>query len=155
MNKKIVLTVLSVAVLGSAVFGVTRVGAQNTVTDPHDSLIQRLVAKFGLNESEVKQVFDEEREARHTEMKKQFEDTLTQAVTDGKITDEQKQKILVKHEEMKAAREADMESFNAMTDDQRKSAMEAKREELKTWAEENDIPTEYFMMRKGGMHRGF
>jgi len=157
MNKKIALAVLSVAVLGAGLLAVNQVSAQDAGTNPHDSLIQRLVTKFGLNEADVKQVFDEEMETRHAEMEKRMEERLNQAVTDGKLTEEQKQKILAKHEEMKANREAAMESFENMTDEERKAAMEAKHEELQTWAEENDIPEEYFMMKmmKGGIHGGF
>ena len=156
MNKKIMFSVLSAALVGTGLLAVNQVSAQDVITNPQDSLIQRLVTKFGLNESEVEQVFEEEHEARHTEMSKRMEDRLSTAVNDGKLTADQKQKILAKHEEMKANRDQTMESFKNMTQEQRQTAMETKREELETWAEENDIPEEYFMMKmmKGGMRGG-
>lgn len=147
MNKKILLAVLSLAVLGGALYGVNQVSAQETSTNPHDSLIQRLVARFGLNENEINQVFEEEHEARHAEMAKRMEERLSQAVTDGKLTEEQKQKILAKHEEMKNSREAEMESFKNMTEEERRTAMEKKHTELTTWAKVNDIPMEYLMFK--------
>lgn len=157
MNKKIMLSALMVALVGTGLLAVNQVSAQETSTNPQDSIIQRLVTKFGLNETEVKQVFTEEHEARHAEMEKRMEDRLTTAVNDGKLTEEQKQKILAKQKEMKTSRESEIESFKNMTEEERKVAMEAKRVELKKWAEKNDIPEEYFMMKmmKGGMRGDF
>jgi hypothetical protein len=159
MNKKLLVSVLSVAAVGAGLLAVNQVSAQDAISSPQDSLIQRLVTKFGLNETEVKQVFEEEHDARHAEMAKRMEEQLTQAVNDGKLTNDQKQKILAKHEEMKANREATMESFNTMTEEERKAAMETKHEEIQTWAEANGIPLEYTMfktkMMRGGLGRDF
>ena len=80
-------------------FYATGVKAQDNGRGPNDTIIQKLVAKFGLNEADVQAVFDEERAERQTEMQARFEERLTQAVTDGKITEEQKAAILAKRAE--------------------------------------------------------
>jgi len=157
MNKKIMLSVLSAALVGAGLLTVNQVSAQEATINPHDSLIQRLGGKFGLNETKVKQVFKEVHEARHAEMSKHMEDRLSQAVNDRKLTEEQKQNILAKHEEMKANREQTMESFKKMTKAERRTAIKTKHQELRTWAEDNDIPMEYFIFRMKamkGVHRG-
>jgi hypothetical protein len=79
-----------------------------------------------------------------------FEERLTQAVADGKITEEQKEKILDKHEEMQAK----MESLKDLEPEERKAQMQTLHEELKKWAEENNIDFPFFGM-KLGFGRGF
>ena len=94
-------------------------------------VMQKLVERFNLNEDEVKAVFDDFRVERQAEMKARFEERLNQAVSDGQISEEQKQLIIAKHEELRAERNA-------------------KRDELKTWAEENGIDLQLFFGPKGG-----
>lgn len=133
------------------------VSADNT--NRSSSLIERLAAKFNLNKGEVENVFNEERNARQTEMKAKFEERLAEAVKNGKITDAQKSLILNKHEELMKEREASQESWRALTPDERRASMEKRREELSSWMKSNNIPEGIFGrgmgdegdgMRKGG-----
>ena len=71
-----------------------------------------------------------------------------------KITEEQKQLILQKREEMHDAREAKRESNASLTPEERKSQMEAKKTELEKWAKENGIDMQYLMLGGRG-HGGF
>jgi hypothetical protein len=64
-------------------------------------------------------------------------------VADGKITEDQKDKILVKMEELESQRKENLEKFKSMSEDERHEAMKSEMESLKTWADENDIPMEY------------
>lgn len=64
------------------------------------SLIQMLSSKFGLQESEVQSVFNQHRDEMQKNMQAKVEARLTQLVTDGKITEAQKQLILTKHVEL-------------------------------------------------------
>lgn len=155
MNKKLLIMVLSVGILAAGVFGTTKIFAEDSSQYPHDLFIQRLVDKFGLNKDDVTKVFEEEHVARQEEMKKRFNDRLTQAVTEGKLTDEQKQKIIVKHEEMQQSREQNMNSWQTISWEERQSVMESKREEMKKWADENSIDMQYLMGigNGGGMGR--
>ena len=75
-----------------------------------------------------------------------MKDRLAQAVKDGKLTQAQADKITAKMAEMKTF----MESQKDKTKEERKTAMEAKRDELKKWAEDNDIPEGYMPMGHGG-----
>lgn len=70
-------------------------------------------------------------------------DRLAQAVKDGKLTQDQADKITAKLKELKTQREAERDSMKDKTDEERKTAMEAKKTELEKWAKDNNIPLEY------------
>jgi len=149
MKKAIVLAIaLSIlSLIGLA--GVKAVSAEDS--EGYPPIVQKLVERFNLDVSEVQKVFDEEREERHQEMELRFEERLNQAVTEGELTQEQKEALLAK----KAERQAKHEEMKNLSEEERRTAMEQEREEMKTWAEENGIE----MFRLGGFgeggHHGF
>lgn len=148
IKKTLLVTGGVLAVGASSLVGAGAVSAQTSSDTAHGptALIQKIAQKFGLNETEVKAVFDEEHEARQAEMRQNLEERLTQAVTDGKITEDQKSQILTKLDELDTYRD----SLSDKTDEERREAMKTKMEELRTWADENDIPVRY--LRFGGPH---
>lgn len=119
--------------------------------DRGSSLIDRLVTKFNLNRDEVQAVFDEEHTARMAEHEQEMEDRLAQAVTDGKLTQEQADLISSKFEEEKSFRE----SLKDLSEEQRREALKTHMDELKTWAEENDIPFGFLHLGGPGKHGHF
>lgn len=155
MNKKTIATMAVVAVLGMGVLGSSSAFAQTTNDQNHmTSLVQSIATKFGLKEADVQAVFDAEKEKHHAQMLANVEKKLAQLVTDGKITEAQKQLILQKREEMQKAREAKKETKSSLTPEERKSQMEAKKTELEAWAKENGIAMQYLMLGGRG-HGGF
>ena len=156
MNKQtLLLPVLGAAFIGSTMLGVGYARAQDTA-NPTTSIVQKIAQKFNLKEADVQSVFDEEHTARHAQMQAEVDKRLTQAVTDGKITQAQKQAILAKFQEMKNNKPA-MESFKNMTAEQRKAQMETKRTELESWAKSNGLTMEIVQefMGHGKSGRGF
>ncbi len=145
MKKLIIILVLA---LGLLVFASTKAYADNS--DKYPPIIQKLVERFGLNEDEVKAVFDEAREEQHQQMQNRFEERLNQAVSEGEITEEQKQAILAKREEMQANRE----EFKDLSPEERREKMEAHQEEMKKWAEENGLELDSCPMFLGEGPRG-
>jgi len=103
------------------VVGIRSISAEEATNYP--PIIQNLAEKFNANSEDVKGVFEQTREQQQAEMKQQFEENLDQAVADGKITQEQKETFQAKH----SAIEKKMEEVRAL------------RQEMRTWAEENDI----------------
>ena len=98
MKTKILLSVLGLLLAGGIAWAsVSHVSAQTTV---RDTIIQKLAAKFGLKEADVQTVFDTQRTERQAAMQQRFEQNLTQAVADKKITESQKNAILAKHQEL-------------------------------------------------------
>jgi methionine-rich copper-binding protein CopC len=155
MTRKTMATVAAISVLGAGLLTASTAFAQSESTsqNPMDSLVQKIAQKFNLNEDEVQAVFDEAHKERHAQMKAGFEERLSTYVSQGKITEEQKQLILQKHEEMEAEREANKETFRNLSKEERRSQMESKHAELEAWAKENGIDLQYLMMKVGRGHR--
>jgi len=145
--KKALLITGVTGIVGLASLGgvVSAANANHTIGD--DTLVDRIATKFNLNKDEVQQVFDEERKVHEAEHQARMEKRLTQAVTDGKITEDQKESILAKHAEMKTY----MESLKDKTPEERKTLMKEKMNEMRQWAKDNGL-TEYFGK---GMVMGF
>ncbi len=159
MNKKILLTVATISILGIGLLSSTAILAENTADHPNPmaALVEKIADKFGLNQEDVQVIFDEyqterraemekNREKRQAEMEARFEEQLSQAIEEGKITEEQKQLIIAKREELEANRQTGMKE---MTDEERKTAREEERQELESWAEEKGIDLEYLMVGFG------
>ncbi len=154
-KKTLAIAAIVLTVAGAGVFGIANANAQTATTDnPMSSLVQKIATKFNLNQNEVQAVFDQEHAERHAQMDAQYEQRLSQLVTDGKITEQQKQLILNKHKEMQANRETEMAALQNMTDEERRAAMEKKRTELENWAKDNNIELQYVMPFGKGGHGG-
>jgi polyhydroxyalkanoate synthesis regulator phasin len=106
-------------------------------------MVERFAERFDLDPDEVMDFVEELREERIAEMEANFEEELDELVEKGEITDEQKQAILDKKEEMKAFRE----SLEDMTVADAREALAEMKEDLKDWAEENDIGLKYLFPR--------
>ena len=150
-TKQLALTVAVAGVLSfTSVLGVQSVFADQTASNnPMSSLVEEIAQKFNLNQDEVQAVFDEHRDEMHDQMTARLEDRLQQAVDDGEITSEQKDKIVVKLQELHDQRQANQEAIQNLTMEERHQTMELQKDELEQWAEENDIPVEYLHI--GGM----
>ena len=154
MNKKAIVTAIAVTVIGAGTLTASSAFAQTQTPDqdPMNSLVQKISDKFGLNKEEVQAVFDESHRERHAGMQADFEAQLSQNVTDGKITEAQKQLILKKRQEMEADRQSNKDVFKDLSRDERKAKMNEKKADLDAWATENGIDSMYLMPRGGGGH---
>ena len=114
--------------------------AEDTQTYP--AIVENVATKFNLDRDEVHEVFQQTREERHDE-------PLSQMVTDGAITEEQKAVIEKHHEDM--INQIDTLEAAGKTRDEIHEAMEADREEFQSWLEDEGID-----MQLGGpkMHEG-
>lgn len=151
-KKKVIATALVATVVGSGLFAAKQTFAAETTvttTNPMSSLVQEIATKFGLKTADVQAVFDQNRSEMQAQRETNFEAKLTQDVTDGKITDAQKQLIISKRKELDASRQSKMESIKTMTEEQRKAARAAEKTALETWAKENNLDARYLMF--GGM----
>ncbi|MEN9406886.1 MAG: hypothetical protein RLZZ455_102 [Candidatus Parcubacteria bacterium] len=147
-HKKILIPVLGIALLSSALFGVTFVQAADT-TPTTPSIVQKIAEKFNLKTDEVQKVFDEEHETRHKAMQEKMQEGLSQAVKDGKITSVQKDAIVKKFQSLDMGFK-NHESFKEMTQEERRSAMQTKKAELESWAKENNLTLETLHEVLGG-----
>jgi hypothetical protein len=160
MNRNFALPIMAVVLAGVASTGALHAMAQNNTTGSQ-TLAQKIALKFGLNQSDVQAVFDQNRADHQATMQQRFEDRLTQAVSDGKLTDDQKTEILDKMKELESQRQSDWSQLKDMTPGQRRTAMESKRTDLENWAKDNGIDPQYLMFHMrmdkgmgGGMGEG-
>ena len=135
---------------GVATFGVgTLQAATSTITSPTNKIITAIAEKFHLSTTEVQKVFEEQRALKEAEHKAEFTAKISQAVTDGKITEAQAHLITTKATELKSLKT----NIKAGTQSQMHTAMKAQHEELKQWALDNKIPANLFQF-KGGKEKG-
>ncbi len=115
-----------------SLFGIKAVSAQKLDND-YPSIIQNLSERFGLNAEDVQNVFEETKKERSTER-------LNNLVEDSVITEEQKDMIIAKHEELKE--KIDSVNNKELTEEERRDELKQIHKEMKEWIEENDIPEE-------------
>lgn len=136
MKNKILILTLTLAVL--AVAGKTITTPANALENNYPSLIQKIAETFNLNQGEVENVVNQNREEVQQERQQLRTHNLDQAVENGVLTNEQKEALENKWQE-------------------RKSEMEQHREEMNKWMEEQNIDHEALRqyMGYGGNRAGF
>lgn len=136
----------------TAVTGLRVASAQSSNSNG-ESLVDKIATTFSLNKDDVQKVFDQGRDERKAEMEAKMDEHLAAAVDDGSLTQDQVDKIKAKREELKTF----MDSLKDKTNEERRTAMEAKRTELEQWAKDNNIPDEFvrFARLHGHGGRGF
>ncbi len=155
-NLMIAATVATIGLSGLGAAGLASAATDSSSrTSGNSSLVDKLVAKFGLKKADVQAVFDAERTEREAARTQKIADKLAAGVTAGTITQAQSDAITAKVKELQATHDTNRDKFKDMTNAERKTAMEAERTAMKTWITENDIPDEFArLLRKGGMHGG-
>ena len=134
VKTRITLALAAITLLGAVGYGVTVAVAQAKDGESHP-MIQMLAEKFGLDEDEVKEAFDEVKAEHFAQMQESKEDKLNQAVDDGVITEEQRQALLEKHQNMW---------------EEKKQERDEHRGEMDAWFEEQGINHEELMEYMGG-----
>ena len=142
IKKKLIFPVIAVAILSLGIIDVGLASAKDT-NKPQSTLVQKIAEKFNLNQNEVQQVFDEVKNEHLAERKAVEENRLNQLVADGKITKDQKELIIKKHEELRADRESNRDSLKDLSKAQRQKEMDAKKSELEALANDNNIDISY------------
>ena len=139
-------------------------------TNPMSSLVDAISSKFNLNKTDVQKVFDEQRTKMEAEREQEVKDQVAQLVKDGKLTQDQADKINAKRAELEKEREAQRTADQNLNESERqakreemRTQMDAKKTELDTWLKDNGIDTQYAYLLMGGrgghggpggMHRG-
>lgn len=159
MNKKylayLVMPLLA-ATIGGAVL-VSSVSADTTTSgqNPMTNLVNKIAEKFNLNPSDVQQVFDDQRAQMQDQMNQKYQDRISQAISDGKLTQEQADKIIAKKTELESERQDFKADLEGKTKEEMRDAMKTQMDSLKQWASDNNISMEYLMFGRPMMHRGF
>lgn len=142
----VLLVGLAAAGLGVAQAATTKSGQPNFMSN----LVNAIAQKFNLNPDEVQQVFDEQRAEQQSQMEaareENFAARLTKAVSDGKLTQDQADKITAE----KTKIDSDMAALQGKTGTEFQDGMKAIRDSVKQWATDNNIPQQYLMFGPGG-----
>lgn len=136
--KKFILASTLVLVLGSLTVWATS-STKAFDLNRHTDLINRLASAFGKSPQEVQTVFDQYRTDLRATRQHEFEDRLNQAETNGKITAQQKQLILEKHQQLIDSRPTDLDSWQNLSRSQRRQQALNRHQEIKSWADQNGI----------------
>ncbi len=155
MNKTITLSVAALIISLTAVFGTAAYAQSNQ--SGNTSMAQKLSEKLGIEESKVQTAFDAVREDRHEEMEGKLMERLNQAVAEGKLTEAQKKLVIERHEALEEKHMSEREQVQSMTQEERRTFMQGRRDEMQQWAEKNGIDFENVMPQQGrqggrGMH---
>jgi hypothetical protein len=132
--------------LALAGIGITHAASATTSSNPMSSLVSAIAAKFNLDTVDVQAVFDEQRANMEKGRQQMEADRLKQAVADGKLTQEQADKIIAKKAELEALH------LSLEGKPEERDTLKAQMDTLKQWASDNNIPMEYIMF--GGHGRG-
>lgn len=152
-SKRMLLPMCALAVVAAGSYGVTQVSAASDPASGQTSIVQKLADTFHLDKSKVQAVFDEQHKQGEANREKAYEDRLAKAVTDGKLTADQKTKILDEHNKLKSELDAAMKTDTAADKTARKTAMNKIRAEAEQWAKDNNIDAKWLMPAGGpGMH---
>ena len=149
MKRSLFITTGLLAASVAGIVGTSMVSAATSGrSEKHAAMEKKLAEKFGLNQDEVKKFFEEQHLANQAEREAEIKTRLDQAVKDGKITQAQEDALIAKQKEMHDF----MATLKDKTEDERHAAMKTKMQEMKTWATDNNIPTELMHGRGMGGH---
>ena len=103
--------------------------------DDYPVMVEQLAEKLDLDPEEILEAFKDMNEERKESLEKNFEEKLDKAVEEGNITEEQKEAIMAKREEVAE----ELQDIKELPSSERKEAIKDIADDLKEWAEENDI----------------
>lgn len=153
INTRIIFPALALVVAGA--YGATQASAHSFDGGiGQENIITRLAEKLGKSPEEVQVVFDEIRQERQAEHQKLMEEKLSTAVSDGKITEAQKQLIINKLQQLHEDRQEQIESLKDKSPEERRAAMKTHRDELQSWAKSNGIDLSLLDLKFGMFGKG-
>lgn len=153
MKKKYILYAIIPAVALALTGGVIYANTVQNPQGPMAGLVSKIAQKFNLNESDVQTVFNEYRSGMQanrqqhqqdiqSQMQQSFEDRINQAVSDGKLTQDQANAIIAKKAELQTQTQTTREQMQTI------------QQNLKQWAADNNIPQGYLNFGGFGFGRG-
>jgi hypothetical protein len=156
ISKRMLIPMAAIAVIGAGALGVAKVSATSDTNNPQASLVQKLADTFHIDKTKVQAVFDQNQAQKQADREAQYEDRLTKAVTDGKLTSAQKDLVLTEHKKLQTEMDADRAAgTSSTTRADRRLAMDKIRTEITDWAKANNIDAKWLMGGSGmGGHRG-
>ncbi len=125
--------IVASAITGAVgIAGISTTAMAATSNSDYPPIVQKLADKFHLNPMDVQQVFKDEQATHNKDRQQKLEDKLTAAVKDGKLTEDQKTKLLAKLDSLKS-------EFKTENHQDRMVNHQKLHDELEAWAKDNGI----------------
>ncbi len=125
--------IVASAITGAVgIAGISTTAMAATSNSDYPPIVQKLADKFHLNPMDVQQVFKDEQATHNKDRQQKLEDKLTAAVKDGKLTEDQKTKLLAKLDSLKS-------EFKTENHQDRMANHQKLHDELEAWAKDNGI----------------
>lgn len=99
----------------------------------------------------MQKVIDENHQERQAEHQAKIKEKLDEAVKNGKITQEQADKLIAKLKEIHDQRKSNKESNKDLSKEERHELIKTEREEFEKWLADNNIPKD--VLPKHGKHK--
>ncbi|HSX18305.1 MAG TPA: hypothetical protein VLE51_03050 [Candidatus Saccharimonadales bacterium] len=131
ITKKAVLAAV-LGVVGTGVVTATALAATSSTDTKYPSIVQKIADKFHLNPADVQSVFDQNRQDIQAQHQQKLKSTLDQVVKDGKITQDQADKLLAKLNSLH-------DQFKNDNREERMQNRQQLHDELEQWAKDNGI----------------
>ena len=112
--------------------------------------LQALIEKFGLNENEVESFVEEQRGLRQQERFDYLNERLDSAVSEGQITQEQRDSLSTLFAEHRS-----QIGNEDLTMEERHELMETYRTQMHEWADQNGVNIYELELGWGGRNKGF
>ena len=87
---------IALATLGIVVAGTVSADSMIKKENPMSDLVTAIAQKFNINPVDVQKVFDDQKSQKQVKMQQKLTDKIKQAVSDGKLTQDQANKITAK-----------------------------------------------------------
>ncbi|MBU0974761.1 hypothetical protein KKD03_03620 [Patescibacteria group bacterium] len=155
MKSRIVMPVIAIGIIAIAITNSVSFASARDSELTRETLVSRLASRFGLNEVEVSDTFEEfklERGKAHQEkMQERMQQRLDNEVQNGSLTQDQEFAILAKHEELEGKYD---DLYNLSPEDRREVRADI-HEEMMAWAEANGISMDEFERADRGFNGEF
>ncbi|MBX4190765.1 hypothetical protein KW794_01625 [Candidatus Saccharibacteria bacterium] len=113
-SRKMIIAAAAVGAIGAAGIGASAMAANNSASSNYPPIVQKIASTFGLDPAKVNDIFKQQRQENTQERQAKLKSTLDQAVKDGKLTQDQADKLVAElktlHDQNKADRRQDIKS---------------------------------------------
>jgi hypothetical protein len=123
-SKKLIAIASITGAVGIGGIGATALAATNSGTTSYPPIVQKLASTFGLDPAKVNDVFKQQKQDNMANRQAKLKSTLDQAVKDGKLTQDQEDKLI-----------AELQSLRSQAKDNRQDI----RTQLQQWAKDNGV----------------
>lgn len=127
-NKKLIIAAVAAGVVGAAGIGATALAASSDNSPGYPPIVQKIASTFGLDPAKVDSVFKQQHQENVQNRQAKLKDILDQAVKDGKLTQDQENKLITElkslHDQNKSDRRQDRQNLKSQLDQ---------------WAKENGV----------------